>query len=66
MRNPPGSNNPVLFAAAVFPELAALGGDGGARAVVQARPERVARVALDAPMPADVDTPEDYRRLHVE
>ena len=57
---------PVLFAADVFDELRALDGDAGARTVVQARPERVARVAVDAPMPPDVDTPEDYARLHVE
>lgn len=57
---------PVLFAAEVFHELRALSGDAGARAIVQARPERVARVAIDAPMPPDVDTPEDYARLHVQ
>ena len=57
---------PVLFAGEVFGELARLSGDAGARAVVQARPERVARVAIDAPMPPDVDTPEDYARLHVQ
>src|SRR5437870_10535445 len=45
---------PVLFSADVFPELRALDGDAGARAVVQARPERVARVEIDAPMPPDV------------
>jgi molybdenum cofactor cytidylyltransferase len=55
--------NPVLFGAAVFAELAALAGEGGARAVVQARPERVERVAFDLPVPADVDTPDDYARL---
>jgi molybdenum cofactor cytidylyltransferase len=57
---------PVLFAGEVFAELAALAGDAGARAVVQARADRVARVEIDAPMPADVDTPEDYARLHVQ
>jgi molybdenum cofactor cytidylyltransferase len=57
---------PVLFAAEIFGELAALDGDAGARSVVQLRPERVARVAVDAPMPLDVDTPEDYARLHVQ
>ncbi|HEY3064632.1 MAG TPA: nucleotidyltransferase family protein [Methylomirabilota bacterium] len=57
---------PVLFALDVFPELRALTGDGGARAVVNANPGRVTRVAIDAPMPPDVDTPEDYARLHVE
>jgi molybdenum cofactor cytidylyltransferase len=57
---------PVLFASEVFSELAALTGDAGARAVVQARPGRVETVAVDAPMPLDVDTPEDYARLHEE
>jgi molybdenum cofactor cytidylyltransferase len=57
---------PVLFGGEVFGELAALDGDAGARAVVQVRPERVARVELDVPMPLDVDTPEDYARLHVQ
>ena len=57
---------PVLFAAEVFPELLRLGGDAGARGVVGARPERVARVAIETPMPLDVDTPDDYERLRVE
>ncbi|HEX2440885.1 MAG TPA: nucleotidyltransferase family protein [Methylomirabilota bacterium] len=57
---------PVLFGGEIFGELAALDGDAGARAVVQARPERVARVELDVTMPLDVDTPEDYARLHVQ
>jgi molybdenum cofactor cytidylyltransferase len=57
---------PVLFSSEVFPELRALSGDAGARGVVAARPERVAVVELDVAMPADVDTPEDYARLHVE
>jgi molybdenum cofactor cytidylyltransferase len=57
---------PVLFASDVFPELRVLRGDEGARAVVAARPERVEVVALDAAMPADVDTPEDFARLHVQ
>ena len=54
---------PVLFGADVLPELAALTGDTGARAIVAADPERVERVAFDFPMPLDVDTPEDYARL---
>ena len=57
---------PVLFTAEVFPELTALRGDVGARAVVAARAERVETVAIDAAMPADVDTPEDFARLHVQ
>ena len=57
---------PVVFAREVFSELSQLTGDAGARSVVNARPERVERVAFDLPMPPDVDTPEDYARLHVQ
>jgi molybdenum cofactor cytidylyltransferase len=57
---------PVLFSLDVFAELHALTGDAGARAVVEADRARVERLAFDLPMPADVDTPEDYARLHVE
>lgn len=54
---------PVVFDRAVFDELRALAGDAGARAVVRKDPSRVARLVVDAPMPPDVDTPEDYARL---
>jgi molybdenum cofactor cytidylyltransferase len=54
---------PVVFAARVLDELRALDGDAGARAVVRRDPARVTLVAVDAPMPPDVDTPEDYARL---
>ena len=57
---------PVIFAREVFRELSELTGDAGARSVVQARPERVERVTFDLPMPPDVDTPEDYAKLHVQ
>jgi molybdenum cofactor cytidylyltransferase len=54
---------PVVFGATVFDELRAVDGDAGARAVVRRDPSRVALVHVDAPMPPDVDTPEDYARL---
>jgi molybdenum cofactor cytidylyltransferase len=54
---------PVVFAPAVFDELRALDGDAGARAVVRKDPARVATLTVDADMPPDVDTPEDYARL---
>jgi molybdenum cofactor cytidylyltransferase len=57
---------PVLFSSEVFPELRALAGDSGARGVLAARPDRVEVVELDVAMPADVDTPEDFARLHVQ
>jgi molybdenum cofactor cytidylyltransferase len=56
--------NPVLFARAIFPELLAITGDQGARGVLAADPARVHPVAFDDDRPlADIDTPEDYRRL---
>jgi molybdenum cofactor cytidylyltransferase len=56
--------NPVLFARAVFPELLAVTGDQGARALLAADPARVHLVPFDDPRPlADIDTPDDYQRL---
>ncbi len=55
--------NPVLFAASVFPVLLALTGDRGARSVVEKDPSRVALVPFDLPVPADLDTREEYERL---
>lgn len=55
-----GRGNPALFAAALFEELRAVTGDRGGRDVIARDPARVAEVVVDAPMPADVDTPEDY------
>jgi molybdenum cofactor cytidylyltransferase len=55
-----GRGNPVLFAATLFAELRAVTGDRGGREVIAQDPGRVAEVALDAAMPADIDTPEDY------
>jgi molybdenum cofactor cytidylyltransferase len=55
-----GRGNPVLFAAALFDELRAVHGDQGGRGVIARDPSRVAEVPVDAPMPADIDTPEDY------
>jgi molybdenum cofactor cytidylyltransferase len=53
---------PALFSRRHFAELAALRGDRGAKAVLEARGAEVARV----PFPEgaiDLDTPQDYRRL---
>ena len=57
---------PVVFSSEVFAELRTLKGDAGARAVVKENPERVEIVAFDLAMPPDVDTPEDYAKLHVQ
>ncbi len=55
-----GRGNPVLFGAALFDELRRVTGDQGGRGVITNDPDRVAEVRVDAPLPADVDTPEDY------
>jgi molybdenum cofactor cytidylyltransferase len=55
-----GRGNPVLFASSVFDELRRVEGDRGGRPVIVRDPERVAEVPVDALMPADIDTPEDY------
>ena len=54
---------PVFFARTIFPELATLTGDAGARPVVQRDAARVGRVPLDIDMPLDVDTPDDLSRV---
>jgi molybdenum cofactor cytidylyltransferase len=49
--------HPVLFDAALFPELAAVRGDQGARDVIARDPARVALVLLALSPPLDVDEP---------
>ncbi|MGH2718847.1 MAG: nucleotidyltransferase family protein, partial [Actinomycetota bacterium] len=56
-------SHPVLFARSLWPELMAVTGDKGAREVIRAHPDWVVRVDLDAEIPPDLDTMEDYRRL---
>lgn len=51
--------NPVLFAAAIFPELLATTGDRGARDVIARDARRVELVEIGVPAPRDVDTAED-------
>jgi molybdenum cofactor cytidylyltransferase len=59
--------NPVLFAREIFPELLAIQGDRGARAVLAANPARIRPVLFDDPRPlADIDTPDDYERLRIQ
>lgn len=55
--------NPVVFDARLRGALLALSGDRGARDFIEAHPELVARVAVDAPVPTDIDTPEDLGAL---
>ena len=57
--------NPVLFDRRVFPELAALEGDTGARPVVRAYHDsgELHVVPVAGPAPPDVDTEADYAAL---
>jgi molybdenum cofactor cytidylyltransferase len=52
--------HPVLFDAALFPELLALTGDTGAREVLRHYEEQIIYVHSEETSPPDIDTPEDY------
>jgi molybdenum cofactor cytidylyltransferase len=55
--------NPVLFTRSLFPELLALEGDQGARALLVQHSEQVECVELDDPaVILDVDTDQDYEK----
>lgn len=58
-RDRPG---PALLSRRIWPELAELHGDVGARAWLDAHPEAVRWVQLDELAPIDVDRPEDLDR----
>lgn len=51
--------NPGLFCGALAPELYALQGDKGGRAVLNARPDKLLRVPCRAEELQDIDTPDD-------
>jgi molybdenum cofactor cytidylyltransferase len=56
--------NPVLFARRLFPDLAHIRGDTGARALLAAHPDLIQTVPVSPdPPPPDVDTEDDYRAL---
>jgi molybdenum cofactor cytidylyltransferase len=56
---------PVVLARELWSDVAALEGDVGCRAIIRARPERVAALPMPTSSrhPVDIDTPDDYRRL---
>jgi molybdenum cofactor cytidylyltransferase len=54
---------PALISRDLFPEVTALTGDAGARAVASRHPGRVAEVPLAPEDACDIDTPEDFARL---
>ena len=56
--------NPVLFDRALFPELLAVQGDRGGRALIDRYQDRVEHVEVDDPaVVMDVDSPQDYDGL---
>ena len=52
--------HPFVFAREAFGELRSLHGDKAVWKLIEAHPERVSRVEITAPLPPDVDSPEDY------
>lgn len=52
--------HPFVFSAGAFPMLRGLHGDKAVWKILDAQPERVRRVAVDRPLPPDVDTWDDY------
>lgn len=56
---------PVVLTRELWPDLMALEGDIGCRALIRGRPELVATLpsGMGHKHPVDIDTPEDYERL---
>lgn len=52
--------HPFIFAREAYGDLRGLHGDKAVWKLIEAYPERVLRVEIDAALPPDVDTPEDY------
>ena len=57
---PTALGHPFVFAQEAFGALRSLHGDKAVWRLIEAYPERVSRVEIEAPLPPDVDTPEDY------
>ena len=57
---PTALGHPFIFAQEAFGALRSLHGDKAVWKLIEAYPERVSRVEIEAPLPPDVDTPEDY------
>jgi molybdenum cofactor cytidylyltransferase len=56
--------NPVLFHRSLFPDLVAIEGDMGGRAIIARYAELVEQVDLEDPaVITDVDTPQDYLKV---
>jgi molybdenum cofactor cytidylyltransferase len=58
-----GIGHPFWLSRSVFGELRQLHGDKGVWKLVESGRHRVRELAIDGPIPLDVDTWDDYRRL---
>jgi molybdenum cofactor cytidylyltransferase len=58
-----GRGHPLVFARSLFGELAGLHGDKGVWKLLDRHADQVVDVAVDGPIPPDVDTWEDYRAV---
>lgn len=58
-----GLGHPVAFASEFLPELSALHGDKAVWKLLEQRADDVVELAVPGPVPLDVDTEEDYRRI---
>jgi molybdenum cofactor cytidylyltransferase len=52
--------HPFVFAREAFADLRSLHGDKAVWKMIEAHPERVSRIEIQAPLPPDVDSPGDY------
>jgi molybdenum cofactor cytidylyltransferase len=57
--------HPFVFSQEAFGDLRGLHGDKAVWKLIEAYPDRVQEIELDAELPPDVDTPEDYERALV-
>ena len=58
-----GVGHPLAFARPLLPDLAALHGDKAVWKLLEQRADDVVEVRTPGPVPLDVDTEEDYRRI---
>jgi molybdenum cofactor cytidylyltransferase len=59
----PHPGHPVVLARRIWSEVAALGGDQGARTLFDAHPEWLRELPMAGDPPRDIDHPADYRRV---
>jgi molybdenum cofactor cytidylyltransferase len=58
-----GRGHPLAFGREMFDELAALHGDKGVWKLLDRHADQVVEVAVEGPIPRDIDTDEDYRAV---